>query len=268
MKNVLVTGATDGIGQETARQLLHQGWHVLVHGRNEAKATSTVADISRSARRGKATPVWGDFAQMQEIVTLAEQIAAHVVRLDVLINNAGVYKKERCMTKDGFEMTMAINHFAPFLLTTKLMKMVEQAPEGRIVVVSSMTHKNADLDPDDLELSRNWSGYDAYATSKLANILFTKALAKRKRSGSVVVNSLHPGVIRTKLLRASFGNGGGKVQDGAKTSVFLSTSPEIAGITGEYFVDCQITESSQRARDTDLAEALWSSTETSLINFL
>ena len=268
MKSALVTGATDGIGRATAQQLLEHDWHVLVHGRDEIKATDVASDLAAGAHQGKTSPVWGDFSHMREVVGLADQVSACVSSLDVLVNNAGVYEKQRRISDDGLEMTMAVNHFAHFLLTLKLLKTIEQAPNGRIVVVSSMTHQGAELDPSDLELSRDWSGYGAYATSKLANVLFTRALAERIRDGVATANALHPGVIGTKLLRSSFGMGGGRVEDGARTSVFLATSPEVAGDTGQYFVDCRQKKPSQAARNAKLAEALWSSTESILAKFL
>ena len=268
MKSVLVTGATDGIGRATAEQLLEHDWQVLVHGRNETKATKTASDLATAAHHGKTAPVWGDFTRMREVVDLADQINACVPSLDALVNNAGVYEKQRRMSDDGLEMTMAVNHFAHFLLTLKLLETIEKAPEGRIVVVSSMTHQGADLDPRDLELSRDWSGYGAYATSKLANVLFTRALAERIRGGNTTANALHPGVIGTKLLRSSSGMGGGTVGDGARTSVFLATSPEVAGVSGAYFVDCRQQKPSRAARNAKLAEALWSSSENILAEFL
>ena len=268
MKSVLVTGATDGIGRATAQQLLEQDWHVLVHGRNEASATNAASDLSAAAHKGKTSPVWGDFSRMRDVVDLADQVSSCTGSLDVLVNNAGVYEKQRRITQDGFELTMAVNHFAHFLLTLKLLKTIEQAPNGRIVVVSSMTHQGAELDPSDLELSRDWNAYGAYATSKLANILFTRVLAERISDRQVTANALHPGVIGTKLLRSSYGMGGGPVEDGARTSVFLATSPEVAGITGKYFVDCVEKKPSRAARNGKLAEALWSSTENILTEFL
>jgi retinol dehydrogenase 14 len=268
MKSVLVTGATDGIGRESARQLLELGLHVLVHGRNEARATKAASALTTSNGAGKASPVWGDFSRMREVASLAEQVVALVPRLDTLINNAGVYPSDRHMSEDGFEMTMAVNHFATYLLTRKLLASIERAPRGRIVTVSSMTHQGATLDVEDLEIARGWSAYGAYATSKLANLLFTHALAERMHGREITANALHPGVVGTKLLRAGFGGGGGSVQDGAATSVYLATSPKVDGLTGRYFIACREKKPARGARDRELAEALWLRSEHLLRNFL
>ena len=261
MKHVLVTGATDGIGYETARQLLDHDLHVLVHGRNEGKAGDAATRIERHAQRGKTTPVWGDLSRMQEVVRLADQVAALTPALDVLISNAGVYEKERRLTFDGFEATLAVNHFAVYLLTRRLLPLLHQAPAGRIVIVSSMTHASGDVDITDLTITRGWSAYGAYANSKLANILFTRALANSLAGSTVTVNALHPGVIATKLLRAGFGGGGRSRADGARTSVYLATASDVAAVSGEYFVDCRAKKPSATARNARLANALWDESE-------
>lgn len=256
----LVTGATDGIGRATAAALAARGFGVLVHGRTRPRAEETCAGIGAAA-----APVWGDFSRMIEVVALAEQVRARGDDLDVLINNAGVYCKQRGDTVDGFELTMAVNHVAPFLLTAHLLPLLETAA-GRIVNVSSMTHEGASIDVDDLDLLRGWSAYGAYATSKLANVLFTRALARRLEHATT--NALHPGVIGTKLLRAGFGMGGGSVEDGARTSVWLATAPEVAGTSGAYFADCRKRSPGRRARDDRLGEALWQATERRLREFM
>jgi NAD(P)-dependent dehydrogenase (short-subunit alcohol dehydrogenase family) len=158
----------------------------------------------RAARRGgrQALPVWGDFAHLAEVRALATQVGALAPRLDVLVNNAGLYTPRRAAAADGFELTMGVNHFAPFLLTHRLLPLLLRDAGARIVNVSSMTHDGAALAMDDLDLTRGWSAYGAYATSKLANVLFTRALAVRH--ASVTANALHPGVIGTKLLKSAF----------------------------------------------------------------
>jgi retinol dehydrogenase-12 len=255
MQSVLVTGATDGIGRATARALLARGWHVLVHGRNEAKARKAANGLASA--EAKATPVWGDFANMADVVDLSIQVKAEVSALDVLVNNAGIYSDSREINPDGFEMTMAVNYFAPFLLTHHLLANLTCAPNARIVNVSSMTHSGASLDLDDLRFERGWSSYAAYSTSKLADILFTRRLAADLDQTRVTANALHPGVVGTKLLRQGFGMGGESVEDGARCSVFLATSPKVARVSGKYFVDCKEHKPSAKARDDRLGLKLW-----------
>ena len=268
MKAVLVTGATDGIGREIARQLLAQGWRVLVHGRHEAKATQHANDLAAGSRSGQATPVWGDLSKMDEVVALARQVQQIAPTLDVLINNAGVFERRRRLTADGFEMTMAVNHFAPFLLTRHLLASVTASGAGRVVTVSSMAHQSGAIDLLDLTFGRGYDGYSVYAASKLANILFTRSLAHRLAATSVTANALHPGVITTKLLRAGFSMSGASVEQGARTSVYLATSDKVNAVSGKYFVDCREATPSRAARDDNLAEALWAESERLLSGFL
>ncbi|MFT4562525.1 MAG: NAD(P)-dependent dehydrogenase (short-subunit alcohol dehydrogenase family) [Gammaproteobacteria bacterium] len=255
IKSVLITGATDGIGLETALQLARDGYHVLVHGRSEAKARKTQVSLAKT--HTTVTPVWGDFENLRDIAALAEQVTSATDSLDVLINNAGVYAKQRTMTIDGFELTICVNHFAPFLLTLKLLPLLKQAKAARIINVSSMTHSGATLDLNDLSFEHTWSSYDSYAASKLANILFTQQLATDLKRTPVTANSLHPGVIGTKLLRSGFSGGGASVVEGARTSVFLATSPQVANLSGKYFVNCRQAKSSKKSADPKFAAALW-----------
>jgi NAD(P)-dependent dehydrogenase (short-subunit alcohol dehydrogenase family) len=264
MKTILVTGACDGIGFETARALLGLGHTVLVHGRHAKRAQAAVAQLATAG--GSALPVWGDFARLAEVPSLVTQVATLTTHLDVLINNAGLYAQQRSMTVDGFELTMGVNHFAPFLLTHHLLPLLAKATAARIVNVSSMTHDGAAFDLDDLDLVHGWSGYGAYATSKLANVLFTRALAARLVG--TTANALHPGVIGTKLLKKAFRMQGAPVADGARTSVYLATAPAVEAISGAYFDNCRESRVDARARDGRLIEALWVASQRRLAGFL
>jgi len=268
MKTALVTGATDGIGRETARQLLSRGLHVLVHGRTQSKATQQVKALSNGRPSVHAAPVWGDLSDMRQVVVLAQQVMQHAPTLDVLINNAGVFEKRRKLTCDGLEMTMAVNHFAPFLLTHHLLPALSAARAGRVVTVSSIAHQSGHIDLDDLAFSAAYDGYETYAASKLANILFTHTLAYWLSGTRVTANALHPGVIGTKLLHAAFSMGGAPVEQGARTSVFLAVSDDVSGVSGKYFVDCREATPSREARDDALAAALWAASERLLASFL
>lgn len=267
MNTALITGATDGIGRETARQLLARGWTVLVHGRDEPKAVRRADDLARETN-GKSFPVWGDLSRMREVVSLAEQVCSRAPVLDVLINNAGVYETRRRLSEDGFEMTMAVNHFAPYLLTRLVGPVLSAAPSARVINVSSIAHESGRIDPSDLCFSHGYDGYQAYAASKLANILFTRALAARLKDSTVTANALHPGVIDTKLLHAGFDIRGAPVKEGARTSVYLATSDRVAGVSGKYFVDSRESNPSHRALDDRLAEKLWRASEGLLSAFL
>ena len=253
VKTMLVTGASDGIGFETARALLKLGATVLVHGRHERRARDAVARLG--ATSGAAVPVWGDFTHLAEVLALARQVQAITPQLDVLINNAGLYAAKRSITDDGFELCMGVNHFAPFLLTHHVLPQLLNTPGARIVNVSSMTHEGADFDLNDVDLTHQWSAYGAYATSKLANVLFTRGLAARH--AALTANALHPGVIGTKLLHKAFRMQGAALVDGARTSVFLATSPTVANISGSYFDNCRERSADRRARDARLVDAFW-----------
>jgi NAD(P)-dependent dehydrogenase (short-subunit alcohol dehydrogenase family) len=267
-RTALVTGATDGIGYETARQLAALKWRVLVHGRNTEKAAAAAEHIARSERDALVEPVAADLSRMTEVVSLAASVRKLAPALDVLINNAGVYVSKRYITQDRLEQTMAVNHFAPFLLTRHLLTTMQRAPEGRIVTVSSAAHSSGRIDVNDLTFAAGYAGYRAYGASKLANVLFTAALARRLTGTSVTANAVHPGVIATKLLRAGWGAGGAPATNGARTSVYLATSTDVAGVSGKYFVDCRAVAPSRDARDEALAEALWQTTEKGLTGFL
>jgi NAD(P)-dependent dehydrogenase (short-subunit alcohol dehydrogenase family) len=256
----LVTGATSGIGRETARQLLELGWHVLVHGRSQRKAAHAAEELAKTASAGAVEPVAGDLSDMSEVVALAEQVQAKVPRLDALINNAGAFEEERHIAPAGLERTMAVNHFAPFLLTLRLLPLLLAAQQGRIVNVSSVAHQGAKLDVHDLSFAAGYDPHTAYAASKLANILFTKTLAKRLAGTTVTVNCLHPGAINTKLLHKGWGASGAPVERGAQTSVYLASSEAVSNTSGGYFTDCRPASPSRAAHDPYLAEALWTAT--------
>ena len=254
---ILVTGATDGIGRQTALELLRSGARVIVHGRNRAKTSQVVEELKREAGSSSVSPVFADLSSMAEVRRLADEVAAQVERLDVLINNAGVFLHERLLTTDGFETTFAVNHLAPFLLTHLLLPKLEQSVQGRIVTVSSIAHSRGRIDFGDLQSERYFHGYTAYATSKLANVLFAYEMARRLGKSRVTSNALHPGVITTKLLKSGFGTTGASLSRGAATSVKLALDSTLDSVTGKYFADEREQASSATSHDRQLQKRFY-----------
>lgn len=253
----LVTGATDGIGLQTAIELAQRGARVLVHGRSEQKARTAAQAVQSHVPQASVTPVWGDFSRLGEVRALAAQVQREAPVLDVLVNNAGVFMKERTLTPDGYEATLQVNHLAPFLLTTLLLPQLKAAPQGRVVNVSSMAHARGRVVLDDLQSERRFDGYGAYALSKLLNVHFTHELARRLGGTKVTTYALHPGVISTKLLRTGFGMGGSDLATGARTSVYCATAPELAQVSGRYYSDAREAAEAPHANKPELEAQLW-----------
>lgn len=259
---VLVTGSTDGIGRQTALELARIGATVLLHGRDAARASAALDDIRAATGNESLESYAADFTSQRQVRALADAIRAKHDRLHVLINNAGVFTRRRTLTGDGLETTFAVNHLAPFLLTHLLLDLLKAGAAAagapsRVITVSSGTHHSGSIEWDNLQGEKQYDGYSAYARSKLANVLFANDLAGRLKGTGVTSNSLHPGAIATKLLRAGWSGGGASVQHGAATPVYLATAPEVEGVTGQYFVDRQAVAPSSSARDRKLQAELW-----------
>lgn len=257
MTTILVTGATDGIGKETALALASAGHDVIVHGRSLAKARAARADIETASARTLPDAIAADLSSLEEVRGLAADLCRRGA-IDVLINNAGVYSTPRTLTPDGRELTMAVNHDAAFLLTHLLLPALEESAGGRVVNVSSIAHGSGNIDIEDIDMARSFDGYQAYASSKLANVLFTVEFARRlqQRQSKVLVNALHPGVVSTKLLQAGFNmSGPDSTKVGAATSVHLATA-EIS-TSGGYFVRCRETRAAKVVADLELCRAFY-----------
>lgn len=259
---ILITGATDGIGRATARELARAGARVLIHGRTEASAAAAREEIAAATGNTRLGAVGADLSSMAAVRELAARIRREERALHVLLHNAGVYMHERTLTPDGLETTFAVNHLAPFLLTLELLDLLRSSVPARVITVSSVAHQRARFDAGNLQGERRFDAYDAYALSKLANILFTYELAERLSGSGVTATCLHPGVIGTKLLKAGFPDlQGGTVEEGAATSVFLAADPAAASATGAYFIGAKAQKSSPASRDPKLRRELWTISE-------
>jgi NAD(P)-dependent dehydrogenase (short-subunit alcohol dehydrogenase family) len=266
-KVCLVTGATNGIGLEASKALAGLGATVVLVGRDPGRIESSLAYVRQAVPDAKVESLQADFTCLKDVRALAEAFKARHSRLDVLLNNAGLVLHERQVTKDGFEATLGINHLAPFLLTHLLLEVLKASGPARVVNVSSEAHRYAKLDLSDLQAERGYNMMRVYGNSKLANILFTQALARRLTGSQVTTNSLHPGVVRTgfghntegwmRFAVQAFGLFFLTAEQGARTSVYLSSSPEVEGVSGQYFIKCRPKKPSGDARDEQLAERLW-----------
>jgi len=261
IKNILITGSTDGIGKQTAFELAKYNHRIILHGRSEKKCIDTLNYIVAATGNNNIEYVTADFSIMDDVRIMAGNLISRFNRLDILINNAGLYMNEKILTPDGIETTFAVNHLAPFLLTNLLLNLITNSQPSRIINVSSVAHKRANLEIDYINAKKSYDAYEAYALSKLANILFTNGLADKLMNYKTTVNSLHPGVITTKLLRKGFNITGASLEKGAETSVYLAVSEDVKEITGRYFVDKKIEEQNETSSDSGLINYFWSLSE-------
>lgn len=267
-KTCLVTGATSGIGQETALRLAGLGAVVVIAARDAARGETAAAGIRQRVPGAQVDVMCADLSSLAQVRQLARELPERYSRLDVLVNNAGVLPVHRQLTDDGLETTFATNHMGPFLLTTLLRPLLERSAPARVVTVSSAAHRQVRAIPwEDLARGDLAGKGQAYAVSKLLNILFTAELARRLAGTGVTANCLHPGFVRTALGRDVSGVPGAAVRlvlrfrpgpaAGARTSVYLAGSPEVAEVTGGYFVKARLAEPSALARDAQAAARLW-----------
>jgi NAD(P)-dependent dehydrogenase (short-subunit alcohol dehydrogenase family) len=257
-KVILVTGSTDGIGKETAIELAKRGATVILHGRHLGRCQQALDDAVRGSGNTSLGCFAADLSSLQEVRKLADDIRGQYERLDVLINNAGVFMTDRRLNTDGFEITFTVNHLASFLLTHRLLDLLKVSAPSRIITVSSVAHQRAQLDFGNLQGEKRFTGYGAYALSKLANILFTVELAERLVGQRVTANCLHPGAVGTKLLRRGFGGmSGSSLQEGASTSVFLATSSDVDEVNGGYFIKSRKEQPSSIVYEAALRKKFW-----------
>jgi retinol dehydrogenase 12 len=271
-KVYVVTGATAGIGRVTAEALAAQGAQVVMCGRNPLKARQAVQEIQAKTGNPAVSCLLADFSNLHQVRALATAIREGVPRLDVLVNNAGAFFNWRRPTSYGVEMTFLVNHLAPFLLTNLLLDLLKTSTPARIINVASEGHRQDSMNFEDLGFRRFYFGMMAYARSKLANILFTYELARRLDTSGVTANALHPGHVATDIWRTDFSIFGPLLkgfmrrialtpEQGADNSIYLATSPEVAKMTGKYFVKRQAAVSSPASYDTEIARRLWEISE-------
>jgi NAD(P)-dependent dehydrogenase (short-subunit alcohol dehydrogenase family) len=270
-KTILVTGATSGIGRVTATALAKLGAAVYCAGRDPERTQATVAAIQKDSQNSQVYGVLADLAAFQQIRSLADEIHQQTSRLDVLVNNAGALFLTRKISQDGIELTFALNHLAYFLLTNLLLDLLKstaaQAGEARVVNVASAAHLGAHIHFDNLQFEHGYAAMRAYGQSKLANVLFTYELARRLDGSGVTANALHPGFVASR-----FATNNGPLakiamrlarliaispEEGAQTSIYLASSPEVKGVTGKYFVKCQLARSDPASYDEAAARRLW-----------
>ncbi len=269
----LVTGASSGIGVETARGMAARGFHVVLAGRNPERTAAAAADVRAATGNDRVEHLLADFSSLDQVRALAAAFNARHDRLHVLIHNAGLWHPRRQLSADGIEDTFAVNHLAPFLLTELLLDPLANAAPARVVVVSSRYHlKPRSLDLEDIQtVSGAYQGLAVYKQSKLCNVLYANELARRVADRGITVNSLHPGDVATGIVRDNAVlNGLIKIAQhwllktptqGARTSLHVATSPDLQGVTGRYFAECKQAKQSPLASDADLAGRLWDLSE-------
>jgi len=272
---VVVTGGNAGIGKETAIALARAGRRVIITSRDPGRGATALDEIRTRSASDRAEVMALDLADLASVRHFAESVLAATDRIDVLVNNAGLMLADRRVTSDGFEETFGVNHLGHFLLTNLLLDRLRANPEGaRVVIVASSGHRCArHIRFDDLQFERRYRGFTAYCHSKLANVLFTRELARRLADTQVTANSLHPGYVKSRFGRDGDTGGafalGNRIaslvaispEDGARTSVFLAASPEVAGVSGLYYSKARPVRPSRAGRDDAAATRLWTASE-------
>ncbi len=255
-KIILLTGATDGIGKQTAFMLAEKNAVLLMHGKNINKGQKIKDEIIAKTRNTNVFYFNADFTSFDDIGRLSKNIHENFSCIDILINNAGIYENEKIILEKGIEKNFMVNHLAAFSLTLQLLDLLEQSNNARIINISSMIHAN-NIDFKNLNGEKHYSGSLAYSLTKLCNILFTNELSFRLKDTNITVNALHPGVINTKLLRSGWGKFGNSTAEGTKRILYLADSDDVKNITGKYFMNDTITKATNISTDKDIRKKLW-----------
>lgn len=267
-KNILITGATDGIGKQAAKELAAMGANIILVGRSEERCEQAVEDVKVFSGNPQVDYLLADLSSMQQVSDLADEALARLTQLDVLVNNAGGSFLTRQETIDGFEMTFALNHLAYFLLTLRLLPLLESTPESRIVSTSSGAHRRVKrFHLNDLQHKRGYFIFTAYMQSKLANIMFTYSLARQLAGKEITVNCFHPGLVGTGIFKKIPIVGGPidwvinrdaiSVEEGADTLVYLASSEVVAQTSGSYFYKREVQVTNPISYDIDAQDRLW-----------
>jgi NAD(P)-dependent dehydrogenase (short-subunit alcohol dehydrogenase family) len=268
----MVTGASSGLGKAAALGLAKLGFHVVMMCRDELKGEVAREEIIEKSDNTKVDVLLADLSKLSEIYALAETFKQRFQYLHVLINNAGVYFRKRHVTEDNLEETMTVNYFAPFLLTNLLLETLQRSSPARVINVAGAYHRQGNIYFDNLQLSKGYTGAKANSQSQLARVLFTYELARRLRGTGVTVNCLHPGSVRTNIMRdvpkplrllanTVFRPFFVSPERGAETMLYLATSPDVENVSGKYFVNKRPVKSSQVSYDIVLAKKLWRQSE-------
>jgi NAD(P)-dependent dehydrogenase (short-subunit alcohol dehydrogenase family) len=266
-KTCMITGASDGIGKATAFALAQLGAEVIVVGRNREKCDTAVAHIQQQTGNPAVKTMLADLSELAQVRRLALDFKREHAHLHILVNNAGVLPLFRRLSADGYELAFAVNHLAHFLLTHLLLDTLRASAPARIVNVSSRSHRRVPMDFDDLQSEKRFSPGSVYGRSKLANVLFTYELARRLEGSGVTVNAVHPGFVRTnmaadngwfvRMMLPLIHLNSLTPEQGAATSIYLASSPEVEGVTGKYFARCKSIRTSRASYDRQSAARLW-----------
>lgn len=279
-RTCLITGATDGIGKEAAIELAKKGCNLILIGRSKEKGEKVVEQIRKVAESHVDIDYFtADLMLMKEVSRVADEVSRKYPRIDILLNNVGALFAFRGVTEEGFERTFALNHLGYFLMTKKLLPLVEKSDYKRIVNVSSSAHYGIDFEFDNINGEKKYTGFDTYKKSKLANVMFTYELAKRIEGTGITANCLHPGFVSTNFgknnsflwrnfIRVAMWLIAINVKDGAKTSIHLACSDEVKDITGKFFANCEVKKGSSKAKNEEHNQKLWELSEEFVKPFL
>jgi len=264
---VMITGANSGIGRAASLALAKMGATLVMVARNKERGEAARSEIIRKSQNNSVDLLLADLSSLESVRQLATDFKKKYSRLDVLINNAGLFNQRRRVTADGYENTFATNYLASFLLTNLQLDLLRASAPSRIINVSSVGHYNGHINFDDLNLEEEYGGWKAYGQSKLALVLFTHELAKKLQGTGVTVNAVHPGTVATKIWSRPFGPVGfimalpklfmTSPEKGAETIVYLASSSDAKGLNGEYLVKLKVKKSSDESYDEEIAQRLW-----------